>query len=364
MDFGDSIRSLASRVLLHRDAVQTEEATKTALVMPFLQALGYNVFDPREVTPELVADIGTKKGEKVDYAILRDEKPIMIFECKKAGLDLSLNHASQLFRYFSTTDTRFGVLTNGLRYHFYADLDQPNRMDDKPFFEFDLLDWDDQALEELRKFTKEDFDLSRILSTANDLKYLKEIQKVLGIQLNTPSEDFVKVIASRVYAGKFTQSVRDQFAGLVRRAFNQLLSDRIQDRLKAAMVATSEDAVPHSDVDPRTPDDVVSTTEEEREAFFIVRAILREMVPARRVVMRDAKSYCAVLFDDNNRKPICRLYFNASKKKSIGFFATDRQEERVYIQELDDLYKHVDKLQASVLMYLAPQATHDPAAIG
>ncbi len=83
MDFIDQLRSLATRIANTKDLIQTEEATKNAMVMPFIQALGYNVFDPLEVTPELVADVGMKKGEKVDYAILSATKPIILFECKK-----------------------------------------------------------------------------------------------------------------------------------------------------------------------------------------------------------------------------------------------------------------------------------------
>ncbi|MFA1753905.1 restriction endonuclease, partial [Xanthomonas campestris] len=88
MDFIDQLRVLATRISTTRALIQTEEATKNAMVMPLIQILGYNVFDPLEVTPEIVADVGTKKGEKVDYAILRDGKPIILFECKKAGAEL------------------------------------------------------------------------------------------------------------------------------------------------------------------------------------------------------------------------------------------------------------------------------------
>lgn len=114
MDFIDHLRLLSTRIAANKDNIQTEEATKNAMIMPLIQILGYNVFDPLEVTPELVADVGTKKGEKVDYAILKDGKPIILFECKKSGADLHINHASQLFRYFHVTEARFGVLTNGL----------------------------------------------------------------------------------------------------------------------------------------------------------------------------------------------------------------------------------------------------------
>src|SRR4051812_29387574 len=111
MDLIDQLKALSARLNTTKSLIQTEEATKNAMVMPFIQILGYNVFDPTEVTPELVADIGTKKGEKVDYAILRDGRPIMLFECKRCGGELNINHAGQLFRYFHVTAARFGVLT-------------------------------------------------------------------------------------------------------------------------------------------------------------------------------------------------------------------------------------------------------------
>jgi predicted type IV restriction endonuclease len=139
MDLIDQLRGLSSRIATTKSLIQTEEATKNAMVMPFIQILGYNVFDPLEVTPELIADVGTKKGEKVDYAILKDGKPIILFECKKAGSDLHINHAGQLFRYFHVTAARFGVLTNGLVYRFFTDLEQPNKMDEKAFFEFSIF---------------------------------------------------------------------------------------------------------------------------------------------------------------------------------------------------------------------------------
>src|SRR5689334_11303987 len=111
MDFAERIGELAALVVKQAGDIQTEEATKNAMIMPLIAALGYNVFNPREVTPELHADVGVKKGEKVDYAIIVGGKPAILFECKWHGADLSKEHASQLYRYFSVTDARFGVLT-------------------------------------------------------------------------------------------------------------------------------------------------------------------------------------------------------------------------------------------------------------
>src|SRR5690606_6006910 len=236
MDFIDQLRMLASRISTTRDMIQTEEATKNAMVMPFIQALGYNVFDPLEVTPELVSDVGTKKGEKVDYAILKDGQPIMLFECKKAGGDLSINHAGQLFRYFHVTAARFGVLTNGLIYRFFTDLEQPNKMDEKPFFEFNILDFKDRDVDELKKFAKSAFDLDTILTTANDLKYTRAIQNRLAEWMASPPEDFVRLISGELIGSKrFTPIVKDQFTLITKRAFEQLLGEKINDRLKGAM---------------------------------------------------------------------------------------------------------------------------------
>src|SRR4051812_22535333 len=242
MDFIDKIRELSARIPKQRDLIQTEEATKNALIMPFISALGYDVFDPTEVTPELCADVGIKKGEKVDYAILRDSKPIMLFECKHHTADLSKIHASQLYRYFSVTEARFGVLTNGIMYWFYTDLEAPNKMDSKPFFEFNMLDVKEVTVEELKKFTKSAFDLNNILTTASELKYTREIKRILTDQMQEPSDDFVKFFASQVYTGRMTQAVREQFAQLTKQAFKHVINDQINDRLKTALAS-----------DPTTP---------------------------------------------------------------------------------------------------------------
>jgi len=347
MDFLDQLRLIASRVPSQAGHLQTEEATKNALVLPFIKALGFDVFDPTEVQPELTADVGVKKGEKVDYAILRDGKPIILMECKKYGTDLRKITATQLFRYFTVTETRFGVLTNGIHYFFYTDLDQPNMMDARPFLEFNLLDFKDQDADELKKFTKTTFDINKILSTATDLKYTKEIQRVLNEQLQSPSEEFVRLLAGKVYSGRMTQVVRDQFAALTKRAFQQLVNEKISDRLKVALADNGTAAT--DPVEPVMPpmeeEEKITTTPDEWEAFYIVRAILREVANPKKITIRDAQSYCAVLYDDNNRKPICRFYFN-SKNKTIGIFDIQKNETRTGISDLTDLYQLAESLKA------------------
>lgn len=326
MDFIDKLRDLATLIPKQVEHIRTEEATKSALVMPFINSLGYNVFDPTEVTPEYVADVGIKKGEKVDYVILKSGKPIMMFECKAVGMDLDKIAPTQLYRYFSVTPCRFGILTNGIVYRFFSDLQEPNKMDASPFLELNMLGLEEPVVEELKRFTKPLFDTNAIIASASDFKYTREIKRILTQQLQAPSEDFVRYFTTHLYEGRTTQAIKEQIAQCVKRAFSQFINEQINARLKSALVPETVTETPDSapavsstnmstpvKTEESKPDRQITTTAEELEAFYIVKAILRETVDAKRIVMRDALSYCAILFDDNNRRPVCRLYFNSSK---------------------------------------------------
>ena len=362
MDFIDELRVLSARIKNIKDMIQTEEATKNAMVMPFIQILGYNPFDPLEVTPELVADVGTKKGEKVDYAILKDAKPIIIFECKKSGAELNISHASQLFRYFHVTEAKFGVLTNGMAYKFFTDLDQPNKMDEKPFFEFNILEFKDRDVDELKKFAKSAYHLDTILTTANDLKYTRSIQQKLAEWISNPSEDFVRLASADLLGTRrFTPAIKDQFTAITKRAFEQLIGEKINDRLKGAMtpdpisiIAAVE--VPEKLAPQQSTEQQVTTSAEELEAFHAVRAMLRETISPKRIVIRDAQSYCAILLDDNNRKPICRLRFNNIQKLRLGLFNENKDEELIALETIDDIFQYADRMKATVLTYAREQA--------
>lgn len=361
MDFSDRIRDLAARIPRQVEHIQTEEATKNAFIMPFIAALGYDVFNPLEVTPELNADIGLKKGEKVDYAVLKDGKPILLFECKHHSADLAREHASQLYRYFSVTEARFGVLTNGVVYWFYSDLEAPNRMDSKPFFEFNMLDVRDQDLDELKKFTKAAFNLDAILTTASELKYTRAIKQIMATEMQEPSDEFVRFFVSKVYTGKMTPAVREKFSQTTKRALRQFVTDQLNERLKVALgnnspavvdtpVATTQPSpeATQLEADKKPP---IVTTDDEREAFFVIRAILREILDVRRIALRDQQSYCGVLLDDNNRRPLIRLYFNGTKKIVGLFDNAERKEERITLAGLEDLYALAPRLKATAAHY-------------
>lgn len=351
MDLIDKMRELASKIPQQFDYLQTEEATKTALIMPFISALGYDVFNPLEVIPEFTADIGTKKGEKVDYAVKKDDKIIMLIECKWSGCDLDKEHASQLYRYFSATEARFGILTNGVRYLFYSDIEEPNKMDSKPFLEFDMLDFEEHDVKELKKFSKSAFSLEDILTTASKLKYAGAIRKILEQELESPSTQFVRFFASQIYDGKLTQNVIKKFTGIVKDAERQFINEKINERLKSALSADEQNKE-NQLTDEEISEDIdrnIITTDEEIEGYNIVKAILREIIDVDRIAIRDRKNYCGILLDDNNRKPICRLHFNGSQKY-IGLFA-QKKEQRVAIDSLNDIFKYAEQLKAAIREY-------------
>lgn len=360
MDFIDQVRDLSARIQKQAGGIQTEEATKNAFVMPFISALGYNVFDPTEVTPELIADVGTKKGEKVDYAILMNGKPIILFECKWCGSDLDKEHASQLYRYFSVTEARFGVLTNGIIYRFYSDLDKPNVKDEKPFLEFNMLDIKDPLVEELKKFSKTTFDLDNILATASELKYMREVRKIIEEQINNPSDDFVKFFTSQVYSGRLTQSVREEFAQITKKAFKQFINDKINDRLNIALTTETPIILETQPIGENgqdiqeniedTKESKIETSEEEFEAYYIIKTILREAIDPKRVNIRDGVNYCAVILDGSPRKPVARLYFNGAQKY-ITLFDEEKHEEKIPINSIDDIYNYSDRLRAVASHY-------------
>lgn len=358
MELLNKLSILASKIRQQGDAIQTEEATKNAFIMPFLsQVLGYDVFDPQEVIPEFVCDLGTKKGEKIDYAICRNGGVQIVIECKKYGEALNVNHASQLFRYFHVTNARIALLTNGAQYLFFTDLDAPNKMDEKPFLVLDLLNIDESTATELTKLTKDQFDLNAIISTAGELKYVGQLKRELAREFTNPSDDFVRFLAGRVYDGKITASVREQFQNLTQKAIAQFLSDQVNDRLKSALspaptvsaqtTAENIQQQPVAITEDEQRKDLVDTTDIEFEGFYLIKSIVRKIVDPKRVSFRDNQSYLAVLLDDNNRKTICRLHLNRAKKY-IGIMDEQKNETRHEIAVLDDIYQFADQIKATL----------------
>jgi len=351
MSFEEKLREFIERVKKTKDNIATEEATKTSIVMPFFQILGYDVFNPTEFIPEYTADVGIKKGEKVDYAILLNGELTLLIEAKSINEQLE-KHDSQLFRYFGTTAAKFAILTNGLIYRFYSDLDEQNKMDSSPFFEINLLDISDSEIIELKKFCKENFDLSMILDTASELKYLGLIKKVLKDEFSNPSDDFIRFILTQgVYDGMKTQNTVDKYRPTVKKSIsqyiNELVNDKIQNALKSDESFEPKAIQQFEEVDESALIASVSniiTTDEEIECFFIVKSLLHNAVDLNRIGYKDTASYFSIIIDGKVTKWICRIFLKENTKYII--IPNGDANEKIVLDKLDDIYAYTDQLVA------------------
>ena len=353
MDLIERLSALATKIEKQKGSINTEEATKTSFIMPFIKELGFDVFDASEVIPEFTADVGIKKGEKVDYAISINDKIVMLIECKMIGSKLDASHESQLHRYFHATQARIGILTDGLVYKFYTDLEDQNKMDNKPFLEFALNQLDEFMIQEIKKFSKQSFNIDDILVSASEMKYTKAIKSYVNDQFINPSEEFMQFILKNIYTGRITAQVKEQFTPMIKRAFVQLVNDRVNDRLKSALVSTTQEeiGVSVSNTEQNEENKLIVTTEEEIEGYYIIKSMLAGVVDLERVIYRDTQSYFGILLDDNNRKPIVRLYFNGGKKY-LAVFNADKKEEKFHVSSLNDLFAYRENIIASCKNYL------------
>ena len=341
MEFIEKINQLKERCSAMKDSLQTEEATKNALIMPFINALGYDVFNPIEVVPEYIADVGVKKGEKVDYAILKDNKPIILIECKKVdnkSLDIK-KHATQLIRYFSVTDAKFIILSNGIVYKFFSDIESAGKLDNEPFFTFNLLDFKENQIETLSEFCKENFDIEKAFSNAGDLKYIKQFEEVIENEYRQPSDDFIRYLINKsgVCDGRITDRIIEKHKNTTIEAFNLFMSK---------VMKTSLDFNLSSKQETKETKNEIITTLEELEGYAIVKSLLNGVVDTKRITYRDNASYFNVLLDDNIRKTICRLYFNRSQKYIA--FVKDKKEEKIAITSTNDIFNLKDKLNEKI----------------
>lgn len=359
MDFSDKIKQFSKRAEAIKGNLATEEATKTALIMPFFSLLDYDVFNPLEFIPEFVSDVGTKKGEKVDYAIMKDNKAVILIEAKSVN-DTLTKHDAQLFRYFTVTEAKFAILTNGIIYKFYTDLEEKNKMDEKPFLEINILDMTDAQISELKKFAKDSFDIDTIFNTASELKYTSLIKSQLANQLNNPTDDFIRFLINDFYSGVKTSSVVEKFKPIVKKSFQQFVNDFMNDKIKSILANNEEKQVEEVTEDVEAKEEIdtkdieesrIVTTEEEIQGINIVKSILAEVAPIDDITYKDVERYCGILYKNNTRKWICRLYFNSSKK-SITIADENKKEVRYYIENLNDIYKYKSEIIVSLNRYL------------
>lgn len=351
MDLVDQLQVLAKRAKDSSESLQNEEATKMALITPFIQALGYDIFNPAEVMPEFSADLPEiKQGERVDYAILESGAPKILIEAKPFKTNLKEAEKGQLHRYFHATSARVGILTNGRIYQFYTDLDNANIMDSNPFAEIDLFDLANAPIREIKKLTKSMYDLAGLLDSAEKLKYLGGVKEEIKKEFSEPSDWFVKEMAGRVHSGKrITSGVQEQFKPIVYEAIQSIIKDRVNDRLKSAMEVEQQSKIdenPEALVAVQQSNNGIETTPEEMEGLYIVRAICASEVDTKRLIEKDTKTYFTILLDGNTWKSVIRLYFNGSNKK-IEIF-DDAEPKSVEVSSAADIYKYSERIKEAL----------------
>jgi hypothetical protein len=359
MDFSETIKSLADRAQKLKASLNTEEATKTALVLPFMGALGYDVFNPLEVVPEFIADIAGKKGEKVDYAIVQDGKPIMIFECKTCGTNLDTIGRDQLHRYFLTLESCIGILTDGIRYQFFSHGDDGKNMDTHPFMEVSLENIDPTLLPELRKLCKGRFDLKNTLDAVCELKFIRQVKLALDANLESPDMDFVDYLMSKAGLKGVRQKAKEErYLPYTKRALTEFVAEQVDTRLKAALAATSKKEGEPSAL-PVAVEEVDIITEDEWQAYYLVKSTLMGIVDAERVVLRNLAGTGRSAVDlDSRYKPLLFMSFADTDKKTVELVTCGQTKDRQThsISKIEDLLQFADTMRSTARTYLAGKA--------
>ena len=363
MDFKDQITQLADKIAKQKDSIATEEATKISFIMPMIAALGYDVFNPFEVVPEMDCDL-TKRGDKIDYAIMKDKTPILLIECKHCKQNLDL-HSTQLAKYYAASNARFGVLTNGIEYRFYADLEKQNIMDEKPFLAVNMLDLSDTDIEQLKKFHKSYYNEQEILSTAQELQITIQVKELLTKNFQNPGDEFTRYFVKCINDWKSSSKLIEQYRPIVKKSIAAVINDIIADRLNVAIKNENkadeqpedENVCPHGQTAhpeaEKLPDGIVfqdkgkgvTTTQEEIDAYNIVRSILRQYVDVKRIQYNDYKSYFTVNLDGSTWWWICRLYIGKRKKQFCIPKNNYTSNEWIEIESIDDIFKYADRLK-------------------
>lgn len=307
MSIEKEIEKFSSHLKKIKDNIKTEEATKTAMIMPFFQLLGYDIFNPLEFVPEYTADVGIKKGERVDYAIMdKKQNPLILIEAKSCNEKLE-KHGSQLFRYFSVTPAKIGILTNGLIYYFYSDLEMQNKMDRKPFLVIDMLKVKENEIEEIKRFQKENFEINKIIEKAEELKNKEQIKQFLMQQFKEPDNEFVSYILTNVYQWKKTQKVIKDFKPIIKSVLNQLINEKVGDRLQSALVVSEN--MTEENKSEKNPPKVEVMSKEQKESYKTVEAIVKEELRGGKLKYQQVEDNFVIMLDENLDKWICKFNF-------------------------------------------------------
>jgi hypothetical protein len=320
MPFNEDISRLAEQIAQRKEHCKgNEEATKQALILPFFQVLGYDIWNPKELVPEFKAGWAVK--EKIDYAIFIEGKHAWFVEAKAVGENLA-NYDPQLAKYFNATpEVKVALITDGLTYKFFTDSHQPNMMDPEPFFEFNIEALSPQDIDLLSNFRRDTFDVGSVLLKAENMVYFNGFMRKMKSMFNNPSEEFVKFIAADIYPSKFTSKALERLQPLVKQALQTTLVSMVS---KGLIQGIADEAVEQGEVDApkkqEKPDPTpIITTEEELAAYAKIVGIIEEVAgPGHKINYKDTQTYFSIQVD-KPAKWFARLHFNNQKRNYIAF---------------------------------------------
>jgi len=326
MDFTEELRLFSNRIMQIKDKIQTEEAVKTSIILPFFHLLGYDIFNPEEFIPEYTTDVGIKKGEKIDYVIMNDLSPVLLIEVKNCPDKNLKRHVSQLFRYFAVSKARYGMLTNGFSFIFYTDLDEKNIMDTESFFQFDILNLSDKDITEIIKYTKSNFNVDEIHESASGLRYLNKIKQLIITQSKKPSDAFVNYILGEMNIGRKTKTLVDTFRGYTKSSLKNLIVDNGQTINKDNSLQIEK------------IENQLTLTQIETESFYIVKSILRKIINPDIITFTNCEEYFTIILENNSENWICKI--SIKSKREISLPHNNEEGEITYeFDSIDDLYE-------------------------
>jgi hypothetical protein len=306
------------------DAIEmcTNEAqTRKFLIEPFFEILNYSSND---LIPEFNADFGERVSQKIDYAIVLNKKDTILIEAKKQNSRLTDKEAGQLNGYFNNTkNSKIAILTNGIEYRFYSDVLEPNVIDSKPFYIFNLSNYTDKDIDALIKFDKRYIVIKEIIHNAQECVFIESFEDALLKELCAPSKDLLKIIHRNMnFKTKFNEDTQGKMINLV----NSTLLKSLYD--KKVIHESNSNSVG------------IITTESEIQAYHTIRTLLiqNKKIPNERVSYKDFKSFFNISIDDSTKKVICKLVFNDSKMKIII------ENNEYILDHIDDVLKYKNEL--------------------
>lgn len=342
-DFITRLKSHIEHVKKVGSHCTTEETTKQALILPLLDILGFNPYDPTKVLAEFAADFpGVKATERVDYALYCNGQPVMFIEAKPYIADLT-NHAPQLSRYFnSSLGVTIGAITNGREWRFFTDLINTNVMDEKPFLVIDFTKAKPEDLTQLAEFKHDNFHAEKLRYFAEENQYIQQFKSVIKRSINDVDIDFVRYVAQqaniqRQLNTKFLENIQP----FVKQAVQQAISDTVVKGLSSPTIITAQpvehkikEEIQEAPVAVEEPDYIVHpdnekiiTTKEEQELLRIVT----ELFPEIELDGRDTESYYSVLFQNKTNRWLFRFDVNR-KRPTIQFIVPIDDARRTEIE--------------------------------